>query len=69
MITDPALCPTPQDHATHHYCPSCTFTSGTAPESDAARAERAEAELDRLRADLAAERQAALSPAESEAAA
>lgn len=51
-MTDPSLCPTPQYHASHHYCPSCTFTSGTAPEGPATKAARLEAERDVLLAAL-----------------
>lgn len=39
----PADCPTPGYHATHYYCPSCTFIADDAPVS--------EVEAQRSRAD------------------
>lgn len=31
MSTKPEDCPTPEYHATHYYCPSCTFMASDSP--------------------------------------
>lgn len=53
----PEDCPTPEYHDTHHYCPSCSFTSGVAPLSEAGKL--------RKRIDEACDAVSAVHPAKS----